>query len=128
MAPKGWQTTMAREDKTIRTLIVDDSSIVRRILRSALSQHPKIEVVEVFGVPDAKYGEEVAAWIKLHEGEMASAEDIREFGKGKLAYFKIPRYIKFVHEFPMTVTGKVQKFVMRERMAQELGLAPKEPA
>ena len=90
--------------------------------------NPKIEEVEVFGVPDAKYGEEVAAWIKLGEGETASAEDIRKFCEGKLSHFKIPRYIKFVHEFPMTVTGKVQKFVMRERMAAELGLAPKEPA
>ena len=90
--------------------------------------NPKIEEVEVFGVPDAKYGEEVAAWIKLREGETASAEDIRKFCEGKLSHFKIPRYIKFVGEFPMTVTGKVQKFIMRERMAAELGLAPKELA
>ena len=93
-----------------------------------LYTHPKIEEVEVFGVPDEKYGEEVAAWIKLHEGESARAEDIREFCVGELAHFKIPRYIKFVQDFPMTVTGKVQKFVMRERMAKELGLAPVEPA
>jgi fatty-acyl-CoA synthase len=90
--------------------------------------NPKIEEVEVFGVPDTKYGEEVAAWIKLREAQTASAEDIRKFCEGKLSHFKIPRYIKFVHEFPMTVTGKVQKFVMRERMAAELGLASKEPS
>jgi len=82
----------------------------------------------VFGVPDPKYGEELAAWIKLREGESATAEEIREFCKGKLAHFKIPRYVKFVDEFPMTVTGKVQKFVMRQLMAEELGLAQKEPA
>jgi fatty-acyl-CoA synthase len=90
--------------------------------------NPNIEEVEVFGVPDAKYGEEVAAWIKLREDQTASDEDIRKFCEGKLSHFKIPRYIKFVREFPMTVTGKVQKFVMRQRMAAELGLAPKEPA
>jgi fatty-acyl-CoA synthase len=93
-----------------------------------LYTHPKIEEVEVFGVPDEKYGEEVAAWIKLHEGESASVEDIRDFCVGKLAHFKIPRYVKFVQDFPMTVTGKVQKFVMRERAAKELGLIPVEPA
>ncbi len=82
----------------------------------------------MFGVPDPKYGEELAAWIKLREGESATAEEIREFCKGKLAHFKIPRYVKFVDEFPMTVTGKVQKFVMRQLMAEELGLAQKEPA
>jgi fatty-acyl-CoA synthase len=64
----------------------------------------------------------VAAWIKLHAGESATTEEIREFCKGKLAHFKIPYYIKFVEGFPMTVTGKVQKFVMRERMTEELGL------
>ncbi len=93
-----------------------------------LYTHPKIEEVEVFGVPDEKYGEEVAAWIKLHEGESASKEEVREFCVGQLAHFKIPRYIKFVRDFPMTVTGKVQKFVMREQMAKELGVAPAEPA
>ena len=87
-----------------------------------LYTNPKIDEVEVFGVPDEKYGEAVAAWIKLRERETLSAEDIRTFCEGKLAYYKIPRYIKFVDEFPMTVTGKVQKFVMRERMAEELGL------
>jgi len=93
-----------------------------------LYSNPKIEEVEVFGVPDAKYGEEVAAWIKLREDQTASDEDIRKFCEGRLSHFKIPRYIKFVREFPMTVTGKVQKFVMRECMAAELGLAPKEHA
>jgi len=99
-----------------------------REIEEFLYTNPKIEQVEVFGVPDPKYGEELAAWIRLREGETATAEEIREFCEGELAHFKIPRYIKFVDEFPMTVTGKVQKFVMRERMAAELGLAQKEPA
>jgi fatty-acyl-CoA synthase len=83
--------------------------------------NPKIEQAEVVGVPDPKFGEEVAAWIKLHEGQAASEAEIREFCKGKLAHFKIPTYIRFVDEFPMTVTGKVQKYLIRESMAEELG-------
>ena len=84
--------------------------------------HPKIDEVEVFGVADPKYGEQVTAWIKLRHGEKANADEIRDFCKGKIAHFKIPYYIKFVEEFPMTVTGKVQKYIMRERMAEELNL------
>jgi fatty-acyl-CoA synthase len=78
--------------------------------------------VQVIGVPDPKYGEEVCAWIKLRPGETANAEEIRTFCKGKIAHFKIPRFVKFVDQFPMTVTGKVQKFVMREKMIEELDL------
>jgi fatty-acyl-CoA synthase len=103
-------------------------NIYPREIEEFLYTNPKIDEVEVFGVPDPKYGEELAAWIKLHEGETANAEQIREFCGSRLAHFKIPRYIRFVEEFPMTVTGKVQKFVMRERMTEELGLAEKEPA
>jgi fatty-acyl-CoA synthase len=95
-------------------------NIYPREIEEFLYTNPKVDEVEVFGVPDPKYGEEIAAWIKLHEGESASADEIRAFCEGRLAHFKIPRYIKFVEEFPMTVTGKVQKFVMRERMAEEL--------
>jgi len=72
-------------------------------------------------VPDHKYGEEICAWIKLREGEVATEDEIRNFCKGRIAHFKIPRYIRFVETFPMTVTGKVQKFKMREIMAEELG-------
>ncbi len=103
-------------------------NIYPREIEEFLYGNPKIDEVEVFGVPDPKYGEEVAAWIKLREGATASADEIRKFCEGRLAHFKVPRYIKFVDEFPMTVTGKVQKFVMRARMAEELGLAEKEPA
>ena len=77
----------------------------------------------MFGVPDEKYGEQVAAWIRLRAGASADEDEIRRYCEGRIAHFKIPRYVKFVDEFPLTVTGKVQKFVMREAMAQELGLA-----
>jgi fatty-acyl-CoA synthase len=80
--------------------------------------------VQVVGVPDPKYGEELMAWVKLRPGASADAEQLRAYCRGAIAHFKIPRYIRFVDEFPMTVTGKVQKFVMRERSIAELGLAP----
>jgi len=87
-----------------------------------LFQHPAVEQAEVIGVPDAKFGEEICAWVKLAEGASATAEEIREFCRDKIAHFKIPRYILFVDEFPMTITGKVQKFKMREQTMADLGL------
>ncbi len=104
-------------------LIRGGENIFPREIEDFLYTHPKIEEVEVIGVPDERYGEEVCAWIKLRPGETASAQEIRDFCKGHIAHFKIPRYIRFVDEFPMTVTGKVQKYVMRQRMAEELGSA-----
>ena len=101
-------------------IIRGGENIYPREIEEFLYRHPKIDDVAVFGVPDAKYGEQVAAWIKLHDGEQATADEIAEFCKGQLAHFKIPRFIKFVDEFPMTVTGKLQKFVMRRQMAEEL--------
>ncbi|NQW10161.1 MAG: AMP-binding protein [Alphaproteobacteria bacterium] len=101
-------------------LIRGGENIFPREIEELLHTHPKIEDVQVIGVPDPKYGEEVCAWVKLREGESASAEDIRAFCQGKMAHFKIPRYVKFVDAFPMTITGKVQKFVMRRMMAEEL--------
>ncbi len=95
-------------------------NIYPREIEEFLYSHPKIQDVQVFGVPDPKYGEELCAWIKLREGETAEPEDIRAYCDGQIAHFKIPRYISFVDEFPMTVTGKIQKFVMRERMTEEL--------
>jgi fatty-acyl-CoA synthase len=103
-------------------LIRGGENIFPREIEEFLFTHPKIEDVQVIGVPDPKYGEEVCAWIKLHPGETANAEEIRAFCKGHIAHFKIPHYVKFVDDFPMTVTGKVQKYVMREEMARELGL------
>jgi len=101
-------------------IIRGGENIYPREIEEFLYTNPKIDEVEVFGVPDDKYGEQVAAWIRLKGGERASAEEIQAFCKGRLAHFKIPFYIRFVDEFPMTVTGKVQKFVMREQMAAEL--------
>jgi fatty-acyl-CoA synthase len=93
-----------------------------REVEEFLYRHPKIRDVQVFGVPHPKWGECVAAWIRLHEGEESSAEEIRAFCTGRIAHYKIPAHIRFVTEFPMTVTGKIQKFVMREQLAKELGV------
>ncbi|MET3998976.1 AMP-binding protein [Marinobacterium sp. MBR-109] len=88
-----------------------------------LYTHPAVSEVQVTGVPDKKYGEELIAWVKLHpHGDEVTAEELREFCKGKITHFKIPRYFKFVDAFPMTVTGKIQKFKMREMSIAELGL------
>src|SRR5690554_4599624 len=88
-----------------------------------LYTHPSVSEVQVTGVPDKKYGEELIAWVKLHpHADEVTAEDLREFCKGKITHFKIPRYFKFVDAFPMTVTGKIQKFKMREMSIAELGL------
>jgi len=87
-----------------------------------LYTHPKISDVQVIGVPSTKYGEEVMAWVKLKPGTLATAEEIKDYCKGKIAYFKIPAYFKFTDVFPMTITGKIQKFKMREISTKELGL------
>ena len=104
-------------------LIRGGENIYPREIEEFLFTNPKIEDVQVIGVPDPKYGEEVCAWIKLRPGKTATEAEIRDFCKGNIAHFKIPRYVKFVEEFPMTVTGKVQKYVMRKQMAEELGVA-----
>jgi fatty-acyl-CoA synthase len=87
-----------------------------------LYTHPGVSEVQVTGVPDKKYGEELIAWVKLNGKQDVTDEGLREFCKGKITHFKIPRYFKFVDEFPMTVTGKIQKFKMREISIEELGL------
>ncbi|MBI1731466.1 MAG: AMP-binding protein [Gammaproteobacteria bacterium] len=97
-------------------------NIYPREVEEFLYMHPAIQDVAVFGVPDKKYGEELCAWVRLKEGQQATEDDIRAFCRERIAHFKIPRYIRFVHEFPMTVTGKMQKFLMRERMIQDLDL------
>jgi fatty-acyl-CoA synthase len=97
-------------------------NVYPREVEEFLYGHEKIEDVQVFGVPDAKYGEELCAWIRLRKGVEADPEEIRAFCKGQIAHYKIPRYVRFVDEFPMTVTGKMRKFVMRETMIDELGL------
>jgi fatty-acyl-CoA synthase len=97
-------------------------NVYPREIEEFLYRHPKVQDVQVIGVPDTKYGEEICAWIKLREGQTATAEEIRDFCKGQIAHYKIPRYIRFVGDFPMTITGKIQKFVMREQMVRELDL------
>jgi fatty-acyl-CoA synthase len=101
-------------------------NIYPREIEEFLFRHPKIEAAQVFGVPDRKFGEEVCAWIKVRAGETVTEADVRAFCDGQISRYKIPRHIRFVDEFPMTVTGKVQKFAMRERMIKELG-ASEEP-
>jgi DNA-binding MarR family transcriptional regulator len=94
-----------------------------REIEEFLHTHEKVSDVQVIGVPDHKYGEEVCAWILLDDGVTATADEFRDFCRGQIATFKIPRYIRFTGDFPMTVTGKVQKFRMREITVAELALA-----
>jgi fatty-acyl-CoA synthase len=98
-------------------------NIYPREIEEYLFRHPKIQNVQVFGVPDEKTGEELCAWIVLRQGEYASEEDIREFCQERIAHYKVPKYIRFVDDMPMTVTGKVQKFAMREEMIRVLELS-----
>ncbi len=97
-------------------------NIYPREIEEYLYRHPKVQDVQVVGLPDERYGEELCAWIVLNPGESANEEDIKMFCDGQIARYKIPRYIRFVETFPMTVTGKVQKFLIREAMVKELGL------
>jgi fatty-acyl-CoA synthase len=98
-------------------------NIYPREIEEFLYRHPMIQDVQVVGVPDPKYGEELCAWVKLREGATATEEEIRAFCKGEIATFKIPRYVIFVDGFPMTVTGKIRKVEMREVSIERLGLA-----
>ena len=103
-------------------------NIYPREIEEYLYRHDKIQDVQVFGVPDSRFGEELCAWVTLSAGQSATEEEIRAFCEGQIAHYKIPRYVRFVDEFPMTVTGKIQKFVMRERMIEELGLSEEKTA
>jgi fatty-acyl-CoA synthase len=97
-------------------------NIYPREIEEFIYTHPDIADVQVFGVPDRQYGEQLCAWIRLREGAMLTEQDVVEFCKGTIAHYKVPKYIRFVDEFPMTVTGKIQKFVMREVMIRDLQL------
>ena len=103
-------------------IIRGGENIYPREIEEFLYTHPAIQEVQVFGIPDNKYGETVAAWVQLREGETTTPETIRDYCQGQITHFKIPRHIKLVTAFPMTVTGKIQKFVMRDQYAEELGL------
>jgi len=98
-------------------IIRGGENIFPREIEEFLYRHPKIQDVQVIGVPDKKYGEEVCACIVLRAGQEATADEIRDFCRGEIAHFKVPRYVRFLETFPMTVTGKVQKFMLRQMMA-----------
>ena len=97
-------------------------NIYPREIEEFFYRHPKIQDVQVVGVPDHKYGEELCAWIILKPGQSCTEQEIRDFCQGQIAHYKVPRYIRFVENFPMTITGKIQKFMMRKQMQAELGL------
>jgi fatty-acyl-CoA synthase len=103
-------------------IIRGGENIYPREIEEFLYTHPTISEVQVIGVPDMKYGEEVCAWIRLRDGQQATEDDVRDYCRGQIASYKIPRYIRFTTEFPTTVTGKMQKFRMREISIEELGL------
>jgi fatty-acyl-CoA synthase len=104
-------------------LIRGGENIYPREIEEFLFRNPKVSEVQVFGVPDPKYGEEICAWIVLKSGQSMTEDEVKNFCRGQIAHYKVPRYVKFVQALPMTVTGKPQKFVMSEMMANELGLS-----
>lgn len=108
-------------------IIRGGENIYPREIEEVLHEHKSIAQAQVFGVPDARLGEDVATWIMLKQNETLSADEVREWLKERVAYFKVPKHVKIVTEFPMTVTGKCQKFVMRDLMAKELGLEASVP-
>src|SRR6185437_958261 len=111
MRPDGYFRITGRlKDMIIR----GGENVYPREIEEFLYTHPKIADVQVVGLPDAKLGESVAAWIRLKTGEAITEDELRAFCRGRIAHFKIPQYIRFVDAFPMTVTGKIQKFVIRQ--------------
>jgi fatty-acyl-CoA synthase len=119
MAEDGYVNIVGRiKDMVIR----GGENVYPREIEEFLYTHPDIADVQVIGVPDERFGEELMAWVKLRAGATIDAEGLRQFCQGRIAHFKIPRYVKVVDEFPMTVTGKVQKFKMREQAVEELDL------
>jgi fatty-acyl-CoA synthase len=102
-------------------IIRGGENIYPREIEEFLYRHPKIAEVQIFGVPDAKYGEEVCAWIVARPGETMTEDEVKAFCQGQIAHYKMPRYIRFKDAIPMTVTGKPQKFLMRDTMMEELG-------
>ncbi len=101
-------------------------NVYPREVEEFLLGHPDVLDVQVVGVPDERFGEELCAWVRRREGAECEPEDLREHCRGRIAHYKVPRYVRFTDEFPMTVTGKVQKFKLRERAIEELGLAATE--
>ena len=104
-------------------IIRGGENIYPREVEEFLYQHPAISEVQVFGIPDEKMGEEVCAWIQLNDVADLTADDVKAYCKDQITHFKVPRHIQFVSEYPMTVTGKIQKFVMRDEMLALLSKA-----
>jgi fatty-acyl-CoA synthase len=103
-------------------IIRGGENVYPREIEEFLYTHPAIVDVQVIGVPDERYGEEIMAWVRVAEGQALTTEELRAFCQGRIAHFKVPRYVHVVEEFPMTVTGKIQKFKMRESAIELLGL------
>jgi fatty-acyl-CoA synthase len=103
-------------------IIRGGENVYPREVEEFLYGHPDISDVQVVGVPDAHFGEEIMAWVKVRPGAELTEDDVRTFCRGRIAHFKVPRYVRFAEDFPMTVTGKVQKFRMREISVAELGI------
>jgi fatty-acyl-CoA synthase len=123
--PNGYYSITGR----IKDLVIrGGENIYPREIEEFLYTHPAIEQASVVGVPDSKYVEELCAWVKLKPGARLDEEELRKFCRDNLAHYKAPRYIRFVGEFPQTVTGKIQKFKIREQMIAELGLKEQETA
>ena len=119
MNEDGYVSISGRIDDMI---IRGGENIYPREIEEFLHTHPKIVQASVVGVPDQHYGEQVCAWIAVRDGDTVTIDEVREFCKGRIATYKIPRYVLFTSDFPMTVTGKIQKFRMREISVAELGL------
>ena len=107
----------------IKDLVIrGGENIYPREIEEFLYRHPQVQDVQVVGLPDKRYGEELCAWIITKPGQVVTADEIRDFCKGQIAHYKVPKYIQFVDAFPMTVTGKIQKFKIRDEMKIQLGL------
>jgi fatty-acyl-CoA synthase len=109
-------------------IIRGGENVYPREIEEFLYRHPAVLDIAVVGVPDHRYGEEICACIRLRDGARASEEDIREFCRGQIAHYKVPRYVRFMDSFPQTITGKIQKYLLREQLQRELGLLPEEHA
>ncbi len=109
-------------------IIRGGENVYPREIEEYLYRHPQVQDVAVFGVPDQKFGEQIAAWVKLRDGSSATEDEIKNYCREQIAHYKVPAYVRFVDEFPMTVTGKIQKFVMRDTMVEDLGLSIDETA
>jgi fatty-acyl-CoA synthase len=103
-------------------IIRGGENVYPREIEEFLYTHEAVADVQVFGVPDDKYGEEIVAWVQVREGAALTDDELKEFCRDRIAHFKVPRHVMFVTEFPMTVTGKIQKYKMREQAIRDLGL------